>query len=65
MGMTKEDKDKLLHLMTITRNLYVEDTRERIATEYGRIEGADYMLERLRERISEVIEDENSITGSI
>lgn len=57
MGMTKEEKDKLLHLMAITRNFYVEETRERIAKEYGRIEGADYMLERLREHISEVLED--------
>lgn len=42
--MTKEQKDKILKALAEDRNCYARDCQERIEKEYGKIEGADYML---------------------
>ena len=44
--MTKEQKYKILKALAEDRNNYAEDCNRRIAKENGRIEGADYMLQR-------------------
>lgn len=44
--MTKEQKDKILKALAEDRNNYARDCQERIEREYGKIEGADYMLQR-------------------
>ena len=45
--MTKEQKDKILKVMAEDRNNYARDCDRRIAKESGKIEGADYMIQRL------------------
>lgn len=45
--MTKEEKDKLLNLMGEERNSYSEHNKREIDRLYGKIEGADYILNRL------------------
>lgn len=47
MEMTREEKDKLLDLMGKERNSYAEHLRIEEAKLSGKIEGADYMLNRL------------------
>ena len=44
--MTKEQKDKILKVLAEDRNNYARDCQERIEREYGKIEGADFMLQR-------------------
>lgn len=44
--MTKEQKDKIFKVMAEDRNEYVRGCDRRIAKEDGKIEGADYMLQR-------------------
>lgn len=44
--MTQEQKDKILKALAEDRNNYARDCQERIEREYGKIEGADYMLQR-------------------
>ena len=44
--MTKEKKDKILKTLVEDRNNYARDCGRRIEREYGKIEGADYMLQR-------------------
>ena len=57
--MTKEQKDKILKALAEDRNDYVKDCQERIAKEYGKIIGADYMIQRFLDVIrTEVDEDE-------
>ena len=45
--MTREEKDKLLTLMGEERNSYSEHIKREIDRLYGKIEGADYILNRL------------------
>ena len=45
--MTKEQKNKILEAIAEDRNDYARGCNERIAKENGKIEGADYMLQRL------------------
>lgn len=45
--MTREEKDKLLTLMGEERNSYTEHINREIDGLYGKIAGADYMLNRL------------------
>ena len=45
--MTKEQKDKLIKLLVNDRNDYASACNRRIVKEEGRIDGADYMMERL------------------
>ena len=57
--MTKEQKDKIHKMLAEERNDYAKDCRERISKEYGKIIGADYMLQRLLDVIrTDVDEDE-------
>ena len=42
--MTREEKDKLLALMGEERNSYSEHIKREIDRLYGKIEGADYIL---------------------
>lgn len=57
--MRKEQKDKILKMLAEERNDYAKDCQERISKEYGKIIGADYMLQRLLDVIrTEVNEDE-------
>ena len=44
--MTKEQKDKILKVMAEERNNYARGCNERIEKEFGKIAGADYMLQR-------------------
>jgi len=44
--MTKEQKDKILNVLTEDRNDYARECRNRIIQEQGKIMGADYMLQR-------------------
>lgn len=44
--MKREQKDKILKTLAEDRNNYARDCQERIEKEYGKIEGADYMLQR-------------------
>ena len=44
--MTREQKDKILIALAEDRNDYARDCQRRIEREYGKIEGADYMLQR-------------------
>ena len=45
--MTREEKDKLLVLMGEERNSYCEHIKREVDRLYGKIEGADYILNRL------------------
>ena len=45
--MTREEKDKLLALMGEERNSYSAHINREIDRLYGKIEGADYILNRL------------------
>ena len=49
--MKREEKDKLLDLMGKERNSYSEHINNEVARLYGKIEGADYMLNRLLDYI--------------
>lgn len=44
--MTREQKDKILIALANDRNGYARDCQRRIERENGKIEGADYMLQR-------------------
>lgn len=44
--MTKEYKDKILKTLAEERNNYARECGNRITKEYGRVDGADYMLQR-------------------
>ena len=44
--MTKEEKDKILILLTEDRNDYARECERRITAEQGKIIGADYMIQR-------------------
>lgn len=61
MGMTREEKDKLLDLMGKERNSYAEHLRIEEARLSGKIVGADYMLNRLLDYLHDEceVEDEN------
>lgn len=51
--MTKEEKDKMLRALANNRNEYVKECNRRIAEENGRINGADYMLQRFLDLFDE------------
>ena len=54
--MTKEQNDRILKLMASERNNYARDCSERIGKEYGKIAGADYMLQRFFDVLRKEIE---------
>lgn len=45
--MTREEKDKLLELMGKERNSYADHINKQVERLYGKVEGADYILNRL------------------
>ena len=59
-GMTKEQKDKILKALAEDRNYYVRDCQRRIEKEWGKIEGADYMLQRFLDVLNTEIEPQES-----
>ena len=58
--MTKEQKDKILKALAEDRNDYARDCQERIEREWGKIEGADYMLQRFLEILNTEDEPQES-----
>ena len=54
--MTKEQKDKILKALAEDRNDYARDCQRRVEKEWGKIEGADYMLQRFLDVINTEIE---------
>lgn len=51
--MTKEEKDIIKKAMADERNSWARDCDRRISEEHGKIIGADYMLQRFLEIISD------------
>ena len=58
--MTKEQKDKILKALAEDRNNYAIDCNERIEKEYGKIAGADYMLQRFLDILNTEVEPYNA-----
>jgi flagellar biosynthesis chaperone FliJ len=58
--MTQEQKDKILKALAEDKNNYARDCRERIEKEYGKIEGADYMLQRFLDVLRIEVESQES-----
>jgi len=58
--MTKEQKDKILKVIAEDRNDYAIDCNRRIAEEYGKIIGADYMLQRFLNVLRTEVEPQES-----
>jgi flagellar biosynthesis chaperone FliJ len=58
--MTREQKDKILKALAEHRNDYARDCNERISKEFGKIEGADYMLHRFLDIINTEVEPQES-----
>ena len=58
--MTKDQKDKILKALAEDRNDYARDCQERIEREWGKIEGADYMLQRFLEILNTEDEPQES-----
>lgn len=54
--MTKEQKNKILKALAEDRNNYARDCNMRIAKENGRINGADYMLQRFLDILNTEVE---------
>ena len=58
--MKREQKDKILKALAEDRNEYARDCKERIEREYGKIEGADYMLQRFLDVLRTEVESQES-----
>lgn len=58
--MTKEQKDKILKTLAEDRNNYARDCNMRIAKENGRIDGADYMIQRFLDVLNTEVEPQES-----
>ena len=58
--MTKEQKDKILKALAEDRNYYARECDRRIAKENGRIDGADYMIQRFLDVLKTDVEPEES-----
>ena len=58
--MTQEQKDKILKAIAEDRNNFARDCQERIEREYGKIEGADYMLQRFLDILRTEVESQES-----
>ena len=54
--MTKEQKDKILKALAADRNDYAKECNRRIEREWGKIEGADYMIQRFLDVLSTEVE---------
>ncbi len=58
--MKKEQKDKILKAIAEDRNNYARDCNRRIAEENGKIEGADYMLQRFLDILMTEVDPQES-----
>lgn len=58
--MTKEQKDKILKAIAEDRNNYARDCQKRVEKEWGKIEGADYMLQRFLDVLRTEVEPQES-----
>ena len=58
--MTKEQKDKILKALAEDRNYYARECDRRIAKENGRIDGADYMLQRFLDILNTEVDPQES-----
>ena len=58
--MTKEQKDKILKALAEDRNEYARECRVRIEKEYGKVAGADYMLQRFLDILNTEVELQES-----
>ena len=58
--MKKEERDKILKALAEDRNYYARGCNERIAKENGKIEGADYMLQRFLDVLRTEVELQES-----
>lgn len=58
--MNKEQKDKILKALAEDRNYYARECERRIVKEQGKIEGADYMLQRFLDILKPEVESEES-----
>ena len=54
--MKNEERDKFLKALAEDRNDYARDCDRRIAKENGKIEGADYMLQRFLDVLKTEVE---------
>lgn len=59
--MTKDQKDKIFKALAEDRNDYARDCNRRIAEENGKIEGADYMLQRFLDILNTEVEPQERI----
>ena len=58
--MTKEQKAKILNRLAEERNNYAKDCNIRIEREYGKIMGADYMLQRILDVLHTEVDPQES-----
>ena len=58
--MIKEEKDKIIQKLADERNSFARDCERRIATENGKIIGADYILQRFLDILKTEIEPQES-----
>lgn len=58
--MRKEQKDKILKALAEDRNDYARDCNRRIAEEWGKITGADYMLQRFLDILNTEVDPQES-----
>ena len=58
--MTREQKDKILKVLAEDRNDYAREIEKRIASEQGKIIGANYMFQRFLYIINTDIESQES-----
>ena len=58
--MTKEEKDKILNLLTEDRNYYSRECERRITAEQGKIIGADYMVQRFLDILGTAVEPQEN-----
>lgn len=58
--MTKEEKDIILKGLADERNYYERECSKRIEEEYGKVKGADYMLQRFFDILNTEVEPENT-----
>lgn len=56
--MTKQEKDEILKELSDARNYYMRTCQRRVAEENGKVEGADYMMERFAEILVKDKEDD-------
>lgn len=47
--MTKDEKDIILKRLIEERNYYEGECRRRMAEEYGKIKGADYVIQKFHD----------------